>query len=192
MPAEEFCCLVVQHSVGCAMHLGLLSVGMLGCMLLRQMQLVSGAVTKLAGLRRVTAVCVCLWLVRKECLEEDAGPAPDTVGPLKDFDRAGQCIPAFQEGLQALVRDFNPPTRSPVRTILRTKLSPDCLLLVEDRDHAYYDPAPWFRAHTVVNAAQRHCKRDRSDAIQTHSYIIHTNTNKNNIDTDKYSNIHTN
>jgi hypothetical protein len=43
-----------------------------------------------------------------------------------------------------------------------------------------------------VNAAQRHCKRDRSDAIQTHSYIIHTNTNKNNIDTDKYSNIHTN
>ncbi len=72
------------------------------------------------------------------------GPAPDTISPLKDFGGAGQCIPAFQVGRQALVRDFNPPTRGPVRTILGTKLSPDCLLLVEDRDHAYYDPAPWF------------------------------------------------
>ena len=50
MPAEEFFCLVVQHSVGCALHLDLLSVRILGCMLLWQMQLVFGAVTQLTGL----------------------------------------------------------------------------------------------------------------------------------------------
>jgi len=50
VPAEELFRLVVQHSVGCAMHFGLLSVRILGCMLLRQMQLVFGAVTQLAGL----------------------------------------------------------------------------------------------------------------------------------------------
>jgi hypothetical protein len=151
------------------MNLDLLCVGILGGMLVRQVKFVLGTVTELAGLRAVAAKGVSLRLVRKESLQEDASFAPNTVCPLKDFDVFRQCIPSFQEGFITLMMDFNAPASSPVRAIFSAKLGSGCLLLVKYRNHANHNPAPRFRAHIVINTAQRHC---HNECVRVHSIIF--------------------
>ena len=63
IPIEERPCSTIQPTVGSCQHLQLLRVCVLGRMLNTLMQLVLGAVTQLAGLCRVTAIGVTLWLV---------------------------------------------------------------------------------------------------------------------------------
>ena len=63
IPIEERPCCTIHPTVGSCQHLQLLRVCILGRMLNTLMQLVLGAVTQLAGLCRVTAIGVTLWLV---------------------------------------------------------------------------------------------------------------------------------
>ena len=130
-------------------------------MLNRLMQLVLGAVAKLAGLYIVAAIGVTLWLVREEACKKNARPAPQTINPLQDLDLVCQGVPSFQNGLQALVREGNPPARGPIRPMLCPPSS-DRLLLVKNRYHTHHQPASRFTAHIVMDTAKRHCETDIS------------------------------
>ena len=170
LPVKEFSGLVIQHTVSSPIHFDLLGVGILGGMLGRQMKLVPGAVAELAGLSMVATIGVCLRLVREEGLQEDSSFAPNTVRPLKDFNSVCQCIPSFQQGCKRKMSDFNAPASCSIRAIFRTKLGSGRLFLVKYRDHANHNPAPRFRAHVVMNTAQRHCQGKRSVCIASYSY----------------------
>ena len=118
----------------------------------------------------VATIGVCLRLVREEGLQEDSSFAPNTVRPLKDFDAFRQCIPTFQEGSKTLMSDLNAPASGPLRAIFSAELGSGRLFLVKYRDHANHNPAPRFRAHVVMNTAQRHCQGKRSVCIASYSY----------------------
>ena len=158
LPVEESTGLVIQRTVGSPKNLNLLGVGILGGMQNRQMKLVLWAVAELARLGTVAAIGIRLRLVRKESLQEESSPAPNTVRPLKDFNSVCQCIPSFQQGCKRKMSDFNAPASCSIRAIFRTKLGSGRLLLVEYWDHADDNPASRFRAHIVMNTAQRHCR----------------------------------
>ena len=168
LPIKEFSGLVIQQTVSSPQNLGLLGVGILGGMLGRLMKLPPGTVTELAGLSTVAVKGVCLRLVRKVCLQEDVSFAPNTVCPLKDFDVFRQCIPSFQEGFKTLMNDFDAPASGPFRDIFSAKLGSGRLLLVKYRNHANHNPAPRFRAHIVMNTAQRHC---HNECVSVHSIL---------------------
>jgi hypothetical protein len=126
-------------------------------MLDRQMKLILWAVAELARLGTVTAIGISLRLIRKQSLQDESSPAPNTVRPLKDFDSFCQSIPSFQEGCKRKLSDFRAPASCPIRAIFSAQLGSGRLLLVEYRDHADDNPASRFRADIVMNTAQRHC-----------------------------------
>jgi hypothetical protein len=139
----------IQLPICSSKHLPLLGISILGVVIISLMQLILGTEAQLAALSRITAVGIGLWLISKEGCEENARPAPKSICPLEDFNLVCKCIPSFQGGGQALVRDDNPPAGSACRTILWPP-SPDSFLLVEDRNHANHQPTSRFSAHIIV------------------------------------------
>jgi hypothetical protein len=65
---------------------------------------VLGTHTKLAGLGTVTAISVCLWLIRKQTSKKKHGPSPDSISPGQGKDTiASQLIPALEQSPKTLV-----------------------------------------------------------------------------------------